>query len=74
MVVDFGGGTLDTSIIDTSNNQFNVKAFMGDYYLGGGDIDIKIMEDLIRRFQTQTGIDLNSIKGPKVDKAKAKLR
>ena len=35
LVFDFGGGTLDLSIIDTSLGTFKVKAIHGDYFLGG---------------------------------------
>ena len=74
MVVDFGGGTLDTCIIETKNGRFDVKIFHGDYFLGGADLDIILMEDLINSFKITTRKDLSNSKDPKVKRAKAKFR
>ena len=35
LVFDFGGGTLDISIIQVKDGKFNVLATGGDYFLGG---------------------------------------
>ena len=74
MVVDFGGGTLDTCIIETKNGRFDVKNFHGDYFLGGADLDILLMEDLMNSFKIETKKDLSNSNDPKVKKAKAKFR
>jgi molecular chaperone DnaK len=39
LVVDFGGGTLDISLIQRQDNRFNVMSYTGDNFLGGDDID-----------------------------------
>jgi len=39
LVFDFGGGTLDFSLIQRSGNTFNVVSYGGDNFLGGDDID-----------------------------------
>ena len=39
MVFDFGGGTLDVSIVDCFENIINVIAVSGDNHLGGYDFD-----------------------------------
>lgn len=39
MIVDFGGGTLDVSIVDCFENIIEIVAIAGDNRLGGDDID-----------------------------------
>lgn len=41
-VYDFGGGTLDVTLLDLSDNVFEVLATAGDTFLGGDDIDAAI--------------------------------
>src|SRR3989344_97218 len=43
MVFDFGGGTFDVSILELGDGVFEVKATSGNNFLGGDDIDQKIM-------------------------------
>jgi molecular chaperone DnaK len=59
-VYDLGGGTFDISILELSHGVFEVKATSGDTYLGGEDFDQRVMDWLIREFQTETGIDLRA--------------
>ena len=59
-VFDLGGGTFDISILELSQGVFEVKATSGDTYLGGEDFDQRVMDWLIREFQTETGIDLRA--------------
>jgi heat shock protein 5 len=51
LVFDFGGGTLDVSILEVKDNKFIVKAVSGDTALGGEDIDAILMEEMISRFK-----------------------
>ncbi|MDE6517094.1 MAG: Hsp70 family protein, partial [Acetatifactor sp.] len=44
MIVDFGGGTLDVSIVDCFENIIEITAIAGDNRLGGNDIDRAIVE------------------------------
>jgi len=57
-VYDLGGGTFDISILEISDGVFSVKATAGDTHLGGEDLDNALVEELARRFQESTGINL----------------
>ncbi|MGB5812005.1 MAG: molecular chaperone DnaK, partial [Polyangiales bacterium] len=57
-VYDLGGGTFDISILEIDNGVFSVKSTAGDTHLGGEDIDNELVEELLRRFQEASGIDL----------------
>jgi molecular chaperone DnaK len=57
-VYDFGGGTFDISILDIDGNVFEVIATGGDSFLGGDDINRRIVEFVLESFQQETGIDL----------------
>ncbi len=41
-VYDFGGGTLDITLLDLSGNVFEVLATAGNTFLGGDDIDLAL--------------------------------
>ena len=57
-VYDLGGGTFDISILEFSGGVFQVKATHGDTFLGGEDIDARLMDTLIADFLAETNIDL----------------
>ncbi|MGB8222913.1 MAG: molecular chaperone DnaK [Polyangiales bacterium] len=57
-VYDLGGGTFDISILEIANGVFSVKSTSGDTHLGGEDLDNALVEELVRRFQESSGIDL----------------
>ena len=59
-VVDFGGGTLDVTIMEFGKGVFEVKATSGDTRLGGSDMDQKLVDHLAGRFYTETGVDVHS--------------
>lgn len=44
MVFDFGGGTLDISIVDAFDNIIEIIAVSGDNHLGGNDFDEALLE------------------------------
>ena len=44
LVVDFGGGTFDISIVCVSDSVLDVQATRGDMLLGGMDLDHVIMD------------------------------
>lgn len=58
-VYDLGGGTFDVSILEVRDNVYEVKATGGDNLLGGNDIDERIMDTLMVRFEEKTGVDLS---------------
>ena len=59
-VFDLGGGTFDISILEISDGVFEVKSTNGDTFLGGEDFDNVVVEDLVSRFMSETGIDLTN--------------
>jgi molecular chaperone DnaK len=56
-VIDFGGGTLDVTIMEFGKGVFEVKATSGDTKLGGTDMNQAIFEHLAERFRAESGID-----------------
>src|SRR5215468_6575431 len=61
-VFDLGGGTFDISILELGDGVFEVKSTNGDTFLGGEDFDERIVDFLIKTFQSQSGIDLRGDK------------
>ena len=59
-VYDFGGGTLDCTILTLENGVFEVKATGGDTRLGGEDIDNILVEHCVTEFNRRNKIDLKS--------------
>jgi molecular chaperone DnaK len=58
-VYDFGGGTFDISILEIgSSGVFKVIATAGDTFLGGEDVDARIIDWLVQGFKDEHGIDL----------------
>src|SRR5439155_17305555 len=47
-VYDFGGGTFDISILRVEDGVFQVLSTNGDTHLGGDDIDLLLMERVLR--------------------------
>ncbi len=62
MVFDFGGGTLDVTIMEFGDGVFEVKATSGDTQLGGRDMDEALMNYIIEEFKKQEGVDLKNDK------------
>ena len=62
LVFDLGGGTFDVSILEISEGVFEVKSTSGDSKLGGDDWDQRVMDWLIDKFKSSTGIDLSKDK------------
>lgn len=49
LVVDFGGGTLDISVVDIFDDVIEIVAVAGDNHLGGDDFDTLLMETFIEK-------------------------
>ncbi|MFH1776866.1 MAG: molecular chaperone DnaK [Candidatus Omnitrophota bacterium] len=68
MVFDFGGGTLDVTVMDMWYDQthnasgFEVKSTNGDTELGGTDMDNVLIDHIIAEFKRESGIDLKNDK------------
>ena len=61
LVFDFGGGTLDVTIMEMwAEGGFKVVATSGDTQLGGTDMDRVMIEYMIKEFKRQSGIDLSN--------------
>jgi len=58
-VYDFGGGTLDISILEVGDEVIEVKATDGDTHLGGDDFDQKIIRWIVSEFKKESGIDIS---------------
>jgi molecular chaperone DnaK len=58
-VYDFGGGTFDISILEIGQNGvFRVIATAGDTFLGGEDVDARLIDWLVQDFKREHSIDL----------------
>jgi molecular chaperone DnaK len=63
MVFDFGGGTLDVTIMEMwAEGGFEVLSTSGDTQLGGTDMDNIFVNYIADDFKKQTGIDLRNDK------------
>ena len=58
-VYDFGGGTFDISILEVGDNVVEVLATNGDTHLGGDNIDELLIDWLVKKFKSDTGIDVS---------------
>ncbi len=62
LVFDFGGGTLDVTLMEMGQGVFQVKSTSGDTQLGGKDMDQALVNYVIEEFKKDTGIDLRNDK------------
>ncbi len=63
LVFDFGGGTLDVTILEMSKEGlFEVKSTSGDTQLGGTDMDNVLIDHIAAEFKKDTGIDVRNDK------------
>jgi molecular chaperone DnaK (HSP70) len=58
LVYDFGGGTLDISIIEAADDEYKVLATDGDNQLGGADFDQALVELLSDRLTDEYDQDI----------------
>lgn len=71
MVYDYGGGTLDVSVLNITNGLFEVLGSVGNTHLGGTDFDTRIMQYCLKSFKTKYGIDkINNIQTLSIQKLK----
>ena len=59
LVFDFGGGTLDVTIMELGDGVFEVKSTSGDTKLGGTDMDNILVEHIIKKFKEESGVDIS---------------
>jgi len=60
LVFDFGGGTLDVTVMEFGDGVFEVKSTSGDTQLGGTDMDNALIDFLVAEFKKQEGFDLKN--------------
>ena len=53
LVFDFGGGTLDVSIVDCFDTMVEILAVSGDNHLGGDDFNEAVVDGFLREHQLQ---------------------
>ncbi|MCD6229926.1 MAG: molecular chaperone DnaK [Candidatus Diapherotrites archaeon] len=58
LVFDFGGGTLDVTVLEFGDGVFEVKSTSGDTKLGGTDMDAALVDYIVAEFKKESGIDL----------------
>lgn len=74
LVYDWGGGTFDAALINPKDGMFRVVNHRGDNYLGGKDIDQKIVDQLlVPKVQKETGLNDFSRQNKKWNSSIAKL-
>ena len=75
MVFDFGGGTLDLTLMVRNGDDFDVKAQGGDPNLGGTKIDEIFCKYVLQRYQNENGEALlgDDVDSPKYRKNYNKL-
>ncbi len=59
LVFDFGGGTLDVTLMEMGGGVFEVMSTSGDTQLGGTDMDTEIVNYVLDEFKKKEGIDLS---------------
>ncbi|WP_410537774.1 molecular chaperone DnaK [Streptomyces sp. KL2] len=62
LVFDLGGGTFDVSLLEIGDGVVEVKATNGDNQLGGDDWDQRVVDYLVKQFQSGHGVDLSKDK------------
>ncbi len=59
LVFDFGGGTLDVTIMEMGGGVFEVMSTSGDTQLGGTDMDKVVIDYIVDEFKKKEGLDLS---------------
>ena len=59
LVFDFGGGTLDVTIMEMGGGVFEVMSTSGDTQLGGTDMDKVVINYILDEFKKKEGVDLS---------------
>jgi len=57
-VYDFGGGTFDVTILKLDNQIYEVLGTAGDSFLGGDDIDERLVDHMVNAFLANHRVDL----------------
>jgi len=57
-VYDFGGGTFDVSVLKLNNELYEVLSTAGDSFLGGDDLDERLVGHMVQQFLREHRVDL----------------
>ncbi|HEX5061578.1 MAG TPA: Hsp70 family protein [Kofleriaceae bacterium] len=57
-VYDFGGGTFDITILKLSDQVYEVLGTAGDTFLGGDDLDERLVDRMVEKFLMENRVDL----------------
>lgn len=74
LVYDFGGGTFDTSIVETRDGQLRVVDHSGDNFLGGRDLDWALVDFLMVRLKREFALANASRQDPRSRALYARLK
>jgi molecular chaperone DnaK len=58
-IYDFGGGTFDVTLLELRGNVFEVLSTAGNSYLGGDDLDFRLVSAILNAFERQHSVDLS---------------
>ncbi len=59
-VYDFGGGTFDITILRLNDQVYEVLGTAGDTFLGGDDLDERLVDTMVSKFLSENRIDLRT--------------
>ncbi len=59
-VYDFGGGTFDITILKLEDQVYEVLGTAGDTFLGGDDLDERLVDRMVDKFLQENRIDLRT--------------
>ncbi|KAB2607815.1 heat shock cognate 70 kDa protein-like [Pyrus ussuriensis x Pyrus communis] len=58
VIFDWGGGTLDVSLLTIGHGAFDVKSTAGDTHLGGEDLDNRMVNYCVEEFKRKQNVDI----------------
>ena len=59
-VYDFGGGTFDITLLRLEDQVYEVLGTAGDAFLGGDDLDERLVEKMVAKFLSENRVDLRT--------------
>jgi molecular chaperone DnaK len=59
-VYDFGGGTFDITILKLADQVYEVLGTSGDSFLGGDDLDERLVDRMVDKFLAENRVDLRT--------------
>ncbi|HUJ58223.1 MAG TPA: Hsp70 family protein [Kofleriaceae bacterium] len=59
-VYDFGGGTFDITVLRLADQVYEVLGTSGDTFLGGDDLDERLVDRMVEKFLAENRVDLRT--------------